>query len=111
MNRPWLAVGVLVLAVGLVSARLWPASADPGQEAQGGDRLAKLEKQLERLDKRLGDMQKTLLLLQKQLQAPKVGWQKIGDPSDTKGEYIWMMHSDTGKIRAIHPKSGNVYDK
>jgi hypothetical protein len=114
MNRFWFPAGVVLLFVLLLSGRFWRVSAEATQEAKGGDRLEKIGKQLEHLDKKLGEMEKTLRLIQKQIKElplQKPGWQKVGDPAETKGDYIWMMNTETGKIKAIHTKSGNVYDK
>lgn len=95
----WVCILVAVFSV-LFS---WPLSAQTGNAP---DRLTTMDQKLDRLEKQLGQITEQLRRLENQ----KPGWQKLSEPND-KGEYILMMDSATGKVKAIRKSDGVTYDR
>jgi hypothetical protein len=99
MNRKtWFALGVLVV-LAILAYTAMPIAAQPAATPGTGDRLERIERHLAQIEKTLELMQ----LQMKELQ-PQKGWQKISEAG--KGQqYIVMFNQETGKVKYVDPTS------
>jgi hypothetical protein len=103
--KTWLALGLLASTL-LLAYAARPSAAQPAPTPGTADRLERIERQLVQIEKTLELMQLQLKEMQ-----PQKGWQKISEAGNGK-QYIVMFNNETGKVKYVDPTApSNTVEK